>query len=327
MAACRIPGRPHIRFEGLGTSSTPVGHLVISIFAATDFSEASRTAVRTASRLAASRETSLTVAHFVESAESPPWRNQYEMPEDVESAFLTEAREQLREFVERGLSDDLNRSNLDLLVDLGSATDGVPERLESGNHDLAVLGATGQNPVAEFLLGSTSEEIIRRTERPVLVVPSSAPSGRQSYDRIVAPVDLSECSRRSLEFAASFARRERASLLVLHTHILPTVEATSLSPMVTPRRIQEIEAQREAQFEDFVGEVDLEDLAVRTELVVGTPHTAIVDAAAERNADLIVMGTHGRRGFERFLLGSTAAKVLRRMPCSVSIVSTRESHD
>ena len=94
--------------------------------------------------------------------------------------------------------------------------------------------------------------------------------------------------------------------------------------MLSPERIEEIERQREKQFEEFVGEFDLDDLAVQRHLHVGAPHAAVVEIVREHDADLVVMGTHGRRGFQKFFLGSTASKVLRRMPCAVMTVRTRE---
>lgn len=295
----------------------------MSILVATDFSDASRTALEVAARLARDRQMPLTVAHFIEDANSPPWGRQYEVPDDVASAFRREARAKLQEFVDETLPERSRPSTVEFALDLGGPADGIPERVGE-DVDLVVLGATGRNPVAEFLLGSTAEDVVRTIDRPVLVVPSGAQT--DSYDRIVAPVDFSECSRRSLELAASVARNEGAALRIVHSHIPPTSDASSISPTVTPERIDDIESQRESEFEEFVDTFDLGDLPVQTELTVGTPHSAIVDAVDEHGADLIVMGTHGRRGFERFFLGSTAVKILRRMPCSVMTVRTNDGN-
>jgi len=74
---------------------------------------------------------------------------------------------------------------------------------------------------------------------------------------------------------------------------------------------------RSKQMERFLESVDLKEVEYDTLLRFGAPHRLIVETARERESDLIVMGTHGRRGFERFFLGSTASKVLRHMPCPV----------
>lgn len=290
----------------------------MSILVATDFSDTSRPALRVAARLAKDHGEALRVIHFVEGATSPPWDSQYKLPDDVASEFREEALEKLETFLDEVVPGDARPAECELEVGLGSPGPGLPERAEEGDVELVVVGATGRNRVAELLLGSTAEDVVRSSEPPVLVVPEEVGSG--SYDRIVAPVDFSECSRRSLELAATFARKEGATLHILHSHIPPTSDASTLSPMKTPERIEEIETKREEQFETFVGTFDLDDLSVETELAVGTPDSAIVDAVEAEAADLVVMGTHGRRGVERLFLGSTAAKILRRMPCSVLTV-------
>jgi len=290
----------------------------MSILVATDFSDTSRSALRMAARLARDHDHALRVIHFVEGATTPPWDSQYKLPDDVESEFREEALEKLEVFVDDVLGADALPVDCELEVGLGSPAPGLPDRAEEGDVERIVLGATGRNRVAELLLGSTAEDVVRTSDPPVLVVPERG--GSDSYDRIVAPVDFSDCSRQSLELAASFARKESAALHILHSHIPPTSDGSPFSPMKRPERIDEIEAKREQEFEEFVGAFDLDDVPVDRELAVGTPDSAIMAAVEAENADLVVMGTHGRRGFDELFLGSTAAKVLRRMPCSVMTV-------
>jgi nucleotide-binding universal stress UspA family protein len=77
------------------------------------------------------------------------------------------------------------------------------------------------------------------------------------------------------------------------------------------------------QLHDFTDEVDSEGMMLRASLKEQEPVAAIIDTAMTWPADLIVMGTHGRSGFERLLLGSVAEKVLRKAPCPVLTVPRR----
>ena len=70
----------------------------------------------------------------------------------------------------------------------------------------------------------------------------------------------------------------------------------------------------------FFTELVPAEVTVRQELIVGIPRDEIVRAASQRNADWIIMGTHGRRGLERWVMGSTAELVVRHAPCPVLVV-------
>jgi nucleotide-binding universal stress UspA family protein len=296
----------------------------MSILAATDLSEDSRTAIRTAARLAEARETSLTVAHFLEATETTPWDLQSDLSEAREQEARDEAGERLEEFLDETFAETARPSNLDVHVDLAEPDEALPTLGDEREAELIVVGSTGRNRVAEFLLGSTAEEVVRSSRCPVLVVrPDRATE--QSFERIVAPVDFSDCSRQGLARAITMARSEGAALDILHAYRLPTSDVTDFGPTVTPRQVDELQYERQRQLDEFVEEFDLTGLSVSTHLDVADPATAVVETVEDHDADLVVMGTHGRRGFRKLFLGSTASKVLRRMPCSVMTVRTEDS--
>jgi nucleotide-binding universal stress UspA family protein len=135
---------------------------------------------------------------------------------------------------------------------------------------------------------------------------------------IVCPVDLSDCSRQALRHAVALAQWYGAQLTVLHVFELfvpPQLLPASPGPMVCPFPSREDLTAAVARF--------VEPLAVvPVEIAVEEGHVArtIVDVATERQADLVVIGTHGHGGFERFVLGSVAEKVLRKALCPVLVV-------
>jgi nucleotide-binding universal stress UspA family protein len=145
------------------------------------------------------------------------------------------------------------------------------------------------------------------------------------FTQVLCPIDLSELSLRPLAHAAAFARWYGARLTILH--VVPTFETTQVRAggLVDPVRF--VEPMTRAAVERALREAmraagaTVPHAAVVAE--AGDPVTTIVGQAAVLSADLIVMGTHGRGGFERFLLGSVTEKVLRKAPCPVLTVPPR----
>ena len=142
------------------------------------------------------------------------------------------------------------------------------------------------------------------------------------FTRILYPTDLSAEAAPALAYAASLARWYKASLTVLH--VVPTLDAIQVPPealgesthVAYPPSQDAIVAdmRRTLTLDRFDG-LDL-DVCVET----GDPDRVIVDQALARGASLVVMGTHGRRGFDRLFHGAVAERVLRRAPCPVLMI-------
>jgi nucleotide-binding universal stress UspA family protein len=140
------------------------------------------------------------------------------------------------------------------------------------------------------------------------------------FKQVLCPVDLSESSVRSLAHAAALARWYDAHLTVLH--VVPTWEPVQIRGYPgDPIRVVN-PMPREQVLEKVRRAMDLTAKAPNAILIAesGDPSTTIVDQAISTSADLIVMGTHGRRGFRRLLLGSVAETVLHEAPCPVLTV-------
>jgi nucleotide-binding universal stress UspA family protein len=140
------------------------------------------------------------------------------------------------------------------------------------------------------------------------------------FTKVLCPTDLSEASRPSLTYAAAVARRYGAALTVLHavppfgTFVVQSGESGSSMPMVLPP-IDDLTAAVQAFALDALAGLDA-DVVVQ----IGDPSRVIVEEAVAKTANLIVMGTHGRGGFDRLLSGSVAEKVLRRASCPVLMI-------
>jgi nucleotide-binding universal stress UspA family protein len=140
-----------------------------------------------------------------------------------------------------------------------------------------------------------------------------------ALQRIVCPVDFSDCSRRALEHAVALARASYAGLTVLHVYSGLSVEdLLPLSNEVVARAVDPDVLRRE--LEAFVHSVAC-GLPIATHLTRADDVAgAIADAAATHAADLLVIGSRGRGRLERLLVGSTTERVVAKAACSVLVV-------
>ena len=143
-----------------------------------------------------------------------------------------------------------------------------------------------------------------------------------SFKVILVPTDFSTASAPAMEYARMLAERFGAALHLLHVVEDPYAAAAWPGAYASMPDLRErLTAEAEQRFEGITA--SLSDLETATEVVVGLPAKTIVDVAATRGADLIVMGTHGRSGVAHLLLGSVAERVVRMAICPVLTVRER----
>ena len=142
---------------------------------------------------------------------------------------------------------------------------------------------------------------------------------------ILCPLDFSRFSRHALEQAVSLAREFGAEISAVHVRAM-TAELVGAGspPMAAPfARAPMDRSMLLRELRDLEDDVEAAGVTIRTTIEDGDPVQTIVSQAAAWPADIIVMGTHGRTGFERLLLGSVAERVLRKAPCPVLTVPPR----
>ncbi len=153
-----------------------------------------------------------------------------------------------------------------------------------------------------------------------------------SIRSILVPIDFSFCTESALAVAHSLARDHQAQL-VLFTVAIPS-QATMEVELASYPGMQDVPSlnpwpRAEQAYQQKLAPLaaNIVDVPVSTEARVGPPGAAIVNAAIDHKADLIVMGTHGRSGLSRAIMGSTAEYVLRHAPCPVlTLKPGTESH-
>jgi nucleotide-binding universal stress UspA family protein len=140
---------------------------------------------------------------------------------------------------------------------------------------------------------------------------------------ILAPTDFSEPAERALEYAKSIAENFQAVLHVVHV----AADVTLADPMLTASSLAEIDESATsalARIDERLTADERGRLEVRTSVLHGDPHDAILTYAAENAIELIVLGTHGRGTVERLILGSVAERIVRHAKCPVLTVKAEE---
>jgi len=175
--------------------------------------------------------------------------------------------------------------------------------------DLIVMATHGREGPGRWLLGSVTEEIIRR-HRPVLSVRKAR---ALPYRRIVVPTDFSVESQLALPIASLFATAFEAEVLGLH--VVPPVSEASAARVGPPPVLS---VPSEALLRGFL-RADSWSVPFRAQIQTGPVWERIVHTAAAEQADLIVMATRGHDSWSDRILGSNTERVMRHAPCPVLV--------
>lgn len=148
----------------------------------------------------------------------------------------------------------------------------------------------------------------------------------ENIKNILVPLTITKDSKNILDHAISIAEKFKAKIVILHVLREPKMDLSEIDYesgfLQKIKKHQEEEVERE--FKSLIPEEYYEKYNLSTEITSGQPFVEIVKKAKSLNANLIVMGTHGRSGLSHVLLGSVAEKVLRLAPCPVMIIRRKD---
>jgi nucleotide-binding universal stress UspA family protein len=144
-----------------------------------------------------------------------------------------------------------------------------------------------------------------------------------SFRRIMHPTDFSKASGRAFDMAVDLAKQNKAELLLVHV-LTPVIPYAAGDAYADPSLYVEIEKKAREEARASIGALEKKakksKVKVKTLLLEGTPYDRVVRAAKGRRAELIVMGTHGRTGLTKLLMGSVAGRVISLAHCPVMTV-------
>ena len=187
--------------------------------------------------------------------------------------------------------------------------------------DLIVVGTHGRTGLRWFFLGSVAEHVIRTSSTDVLVARKEG-AGRGGYHRILVGTDFTPASERALDRALDLAAADAHVDVVHYFNLaLPHPSFASIPTVLAPpdnleREIAEAASKRG---EELLAGRRRTGMELVFHALPGAPVPGIVHQLEAAPYDLAALGSNGRRGFRRLMLGSVAAAVVRRAPCSVLI--------
>lgn len=193
----------------------------------------------------------------------------------------------------------------------------VAERLDT---NLILIGAGEKKEKGKVQLGTTAEKIIRRSDKPVWVVKS----GQDIQVRtILCPVDFSRESARALGNALVIARRFDAKIIILSvfekgypdSQTAPSHDWDAFEDYWSKQE-NKVRLEYLNQFNDFLRSFNLQGVDVEKKTVDGIAAAEILTAIGKYDVDLLIMGTTGRTGLSKWMVGSVTEKVIREVPCS-----------
>lgn len=279
----------------------------------TDFSEASLEAARCA-LVYGGRDARYRVVHVEPPSGPPSW---WPTGRDEPAGGAATRREGLL----RSLHEWARKAglpNVEPALPVGSAGKEMAREAAAMGADLVVVGSRGRSKVERLLLGSTARAILRASVADTLVVrgKTGAPDG-PGATRILVATDFNEPSRAAAKRALALAQEWNAEVRVVHA-----VDPTPWSdPMMEPPDGAD-DPQHLAWVPDALHRFNAEALGgiAKEDLLRGMAVREVPRHAEEVGADLVVVGTHGAGGIERFLLGSVAEGLVERSPCPVLVV-------
>ncbi|MDZ4734148.1 MAG: universal stress protein [Nitrospirota bacterium] len=195
---------------------------------------------------------------------------------------------------------------------IGSPAEVIVAMAEEQNADLIVMGARGLGPVKERLLGSVSHRILTLAPCATLIVNGPVKAMKQ----ILLPLQGLFDAEAAVRFLQLQPFHEAIEVTLLT--VLPSTQPPWPVDAAAAKKLEERAVQSARDYIDGVAErLRAIGYQARGVAVLGTPSAMILQEATTRRSDLILMGTSGRQGITRFVLGSVSHAVLHQMPCPV----------
>lgn len=200
----------------------------------------------------------------------------------------------------------------------GKAADQILDYVERNKIDIIAAASHGHSGIRRWVIGSTIDKIIRGTKAPVLLVHSKEKGSisRQvaAFTHVLLPLDGSKAAEAALPITEFIANKTNVRVSLLRV-VSPLVDQYAGPPEgyvvdYTGKVMQALEEEAVDYLKQTAKLFEEKGILVSTTMIVGTPASETLKYIEKQKVDLVVMSTHGRTGFGRWILGSVADKVL-----------------
>jgi nucleotide-binding universal stress UspA family protein len=241
----------------------------------------------------------------------PPYEGDLEIigVSDIKSVLEGSSEKLMKEAKEIAESE---RAAIITNVEQGQAYEKIVDVADAENCDIIVMGRRGIHHIERMLMGSVTSRVIGYTKKDVLVVPRDA---RIQWGNILLTVDNSNSSetavKHALDFAASYGAR---------VTVLSVVDVNDEFYAQVPHAVDQMVDKAKSLLEEVRKSAEALDIETETFVREGESYEKILETASEKNADMIFMGSHGRRGVKKLVMGSVTERVIGFSTCPVMVV-------
>ncbi len=276
------------------------------ILVAIDGSESGRHALKEAFRLAADEKSWITVVSVV-----PPYEGELEL------IGIKSIAQAMRQPCERALADAMDLAKavgalIKPVCEEGDPYERIVDLADAENCDVVVMGRKGASHLDKSLVGSVAARVIGHSRRDVLIVPNSFPLG---WKKVLIATDGSKYSGIASEKAIDFAQSYGGEVKVVSV-----VDVPSEFYAEAPDAVEDMVGKAKEFVKHIISQAEAAGLKAESFVGEGEAFSVITKLAEKEQVDIIVMGSHGRTGLRRLLMGSVAEKVIGYAPCPILVV-------
>lgn len=271
------------------------------ILVATDFSKKSESVIENAIDMAKAFGSEIALTYII------PGDVGSKKAKDLLYGFAEKQLKSLNESIEkRGVA------TLNPILEVGDFSEKIIESSEKLDVNILFAGAGEKLGDNIPLLGSNAVKIIKKSNKPVFIVKNDSPL---NINKILCPIDFSLESKRALKNAITLAHKFNAEIIILNVYDL-----SDLFPIRNKIKMDEhleyLQKNCENELNEFLKDFTYTGLNVTKEIKQGKPATEILKAIKRHEIDLLIMGTTGKSGINKILLGSVTEKVIKESTCS-----------
>ena len=206
----------------------------------------------------------------------------------------------------------------------GRPADAIVEYADEHDVDFISMGTHGRTGVSRYVAGSVTERVVRQASCPVLTAKAVERSELTGgYEEVMIPTDGSDAASIAIDHGLEIAKRAGARVHAVNIVDVGAITLTTNTSAPT-ELVERFEAEGERVTEAIADRATKAGLDVTTSVHEGLPASDLLAYANEHEVDLITMGTTGRTGLNRYLLGSTAERVIRHAEMPVLAVNARK---
>lgn len=283
--------------------------LLQKILVPVDFGEASLKAFDTAVMLSGYFLSEITLLHVIQADK---------VSEETEKLILKNIHAEMHKMLNDLVFE--NVKSVEILTEKGNPIERITEVAQSKEMNLIIMGEGNHSENEHFKLGSTTERMMQKNEIPLMVVKNEPV---KTPKKILCPVDFSESSKRALANAIFLSNRLGARLTIMN--VFTPIEVFSYWINVDNKKENQLQFQQQkTEFDDFMKDFHINKDFHIVKIAQGEPEEEILKEIRNQGTDLLMMGTTGKTGLSKILLGSVTEKVTREVPCNFIVTNEAE---